>query len=410
MIVIYHSQDLDGKSSGALAAMNFHGALCLGYHYNEPFNPKQLSGKEVLMIDVTFSNEMLMECLKFAKNFTIIDHHVSFHDKIVPFLSNIYTVKERAVTELIKEYTVPELNLTYYYSEKLSGCEMTYQLYPAGNNYTQENIKLLGQYDTWRNTDEKKFPTDQNWEVVMAHQFGFRTANRIDEVMNLLCQNPQDIYQIGHAILKYQKSQNEMAMKRHFVTEIEGLKIIACNGAQQNSSAFEGYYNEELHDAMMPFAFDGQNKVWNFSLYTTKSVDILSIAKNFGGGGHAQACGFQLSANMVNFSEDGQLMFGSRVIIDLDSLPTDIGIYSKEGFEKIIDEMGKQGIFLSNIKPQELINKVVEEPTKNLLSDEQDLVIPPATLDGEVKEKIKIKTKSDGKNKRPGAQKRNSKD
>ena len=47
-------------------------------------------------------------------------------------------------------------------------------------------------------------------------------------------------------------------------------------------------------------AFDGKNNVWNFSLYTTKDdVDILSIAKQAGGGGHARACGFQVSSEQV---------------------------------------------------------------------------------------------------------------
>ena len=79
-----------------------------------------------------------------------------------------------------------------------------------------------------------------------------------------------------------------------------GIRVLACNGVVANSGSFKSAYHEDVHDAMMPFNFDGKNNVWNFSLYTTKDdVDILSIAKQAGGGGHAKACGFQVSSEQV---------------------------------------------------------------------------------------------------------------
>jgi hypothetical protein len=92
---------------------------------------------------------------------------------------------------------------------------------------------------------------------------------------------------------------------------------------QFNSNSFESAYNPEFHDAMMPFNYDGQTRMWNFSLYTTKpEVDILSIAKQYGGGGHKQACGFQLPNNKVNFIENG-IQLGEPFVVEKETVIQD---------------------------------------------------------------------------------------
>ena len=139
----------------------------------------------------------------------------------------------------------------------------------------------------------------------MEHQYGFRLKNTIAEVQQGLMTEPLIHIRAGRNILLYQAEQNRLAMLRSFETELNGLKIVACNGAQFNSNSFDSIYNPEFHDAMMPFNYDGQANIWNFSLYTTKDVDILSIAKSFGGGGHLRACGFQLTPDKIYFTEKG---------------------------------------------------------------------------------------------------------
>ncbi len=391
--IIYHSKDLDGKASGAIGALYFQkdNPKLVPYHYDEPIDMEQFKDKDVLMVDVTLSLDKIIELATTAKSFTLVDHHVSFFDKLMDLLNNGETdpnleIEELDFTGLIKNFNLSgSLNLAYYYSEKLSACEMMLQLYRVGNEYTEKNIKVLGQYDTWRNTDEKKFSTDINWSVVMDHQYGFRLAETITEVQNFLMF--ADYVHIGNGfnILKYQSAQNKLAMNRSFQFKLNGLRILACEGVQFNSNSFESAYNPEFHDAMMPFNYDGQQKIWNFSLYTTKpEVDILSIAKQYGGGGHKQACGFQLPFNEVTFNKEGELQFGTPIFIcDIADLPKDFDI---EKLKNLLKQVSGP-IFLEKV-PSSPVEKIVMERDTYQPPTDETKVPPPPVQDNIVTDKI----------------------
>lgn len=309
MIIIYHHKDLDGKASGAIAKMYFQkdNPIMYGYHYGEPIDHALLEGQDIVMADVTFPIEEMMAIAKKAKSFTLIDHHVSFNDVFLDYIAKeTLSVIKQEFSGLIDWYTLPDYSIDYYYSTRFAACEMMLQLYSVGNEHTMSNIKLLGQYDTWRKDNDKKFVSDVNWDIVLEHQYGFRLNLALQDVERGFGTDPKEHIFIGKTILAYQSQLNATSMQRSFDFELCGLKIIACEGVQFNSNSFDVVYNPEFHDAMMPFNFDGQTKRWNFSLYTTKpEVDILSIAKSFGGGGHAQACGFQLTGDRVRFNLNG---------------------------------------------------------------------------------------------------------
>lgn len=324
---IYHSKDLDGLTSAAIiySYQKSFGEDCIltGYDYGEKLDTRKFKGKTTLMIDVSMEMERMEMLGTNAMEFIWIDHHVSAMEKFLSYcLLKGYTVRETRFNDLIKKFECYEMNVTYFYSERLSGCEMAHSMY--GKMFQQKTssyvIKALGQYDTWRNTDEKKFVSDIDWSMVMNLQYYMRTCRNPMEVFENLVQfdtvNSHFVNAVnaGISILKYQKNQNMSIVKSHFEVDINGLKVIALNTPFFNSQSFETYYAPEVHDAMMPFIYDGKLKVWKFSLYTTKDdADILNVAKLFGGGGHAKACGFSLPEDMVRFTE-GELRFISSTV------------------------------------------------------------------------------------------------
>ena len=65
---------------------------------------------------------------------------------------------------------------------------------------------------------------------------------------------------------------------------------------------------------------------------TDPGVDILSIAKDFGGGGHKMACGFQLPSEEVRFTKNG-IEFGPAIVLDINMLPENFEMKPKEIIE-----------------------------------------------------------------------------
>ena len=332
--VIYHSKDLDGLTSAAILKSYKEGfgedCFLTPYDYGEKLDTRKFRAKSVVMIDVSMEMDRMQMLGDNSMEFIWIDHHHSAKEKIFDYCERKgYEIIENKYNDLILKYTIKGMNMTYIYSERLSGCEIALSLY--GSNFRDMNsdfiIRCLGQYDTWRDTDEKKFISDKSWkDDVMPIQYFMRTCKNPDEVLKILRAAKKDepefmanIKNSGEAILKYQSLKNLDVLKNHFEFELDGLRIISLNTPFFSSQSFEGYFAPEIHDAMMPFVYDGRSDSWKFSLYTTKEdIDILSIAKRFGGGGHKGACGFMMktaqvifTANRIDFYPESKECFSS---------------------------------------------------------------------------------------------------
>jgi len=273
MIIIYHSRDLDGHTSGAILKMKFPEATLIGYDYGEPI-PILPDNERIILVDVSFPIEDMFRIVSKSLSFLWIDHHIS------------------KINEFRAQTTVPP-HITTLLRDGVAACELAWE-YAYPQVPIPIAVKLLGMYDTWRNQDQAY------WEQrIMPFQYGMRTmcqspesfpVNLFDTVSE---EDVDEIVSLGKIILDYQREQDTRAAKGAFEFYWLGLRVIALNGGGFNSNAFKSVYNPEKHDLMMPFKWAG--KYWIFSLYTEKAIDCSLIAESFGGGGHKKAAGFQLT-------------------------------------------------------------------------------------------------------------------
>lgn len=285
MICIYHSKDLDGYCSGAIVKRKYPDAKMIGYDYGQPLplTDEEVYGNDVIMIDVSLPMPQMFTLALTANHLTWIDHHIS------------------AINDY-KNYSPKRTgceNITAVLENGISACEGGWKyLFPDEQMPTA--VKLLGEYDTWRNQDKDRWDN-----AIMPFQYGMRMICSSPETFPGYLFNQPDFYktpdsavdgivQTGKILLEYQNTQNEIACRSSFEIEFEGFRAICLNGGGFNSNVFKSVYDESKHDIMMPFQFNG--KQWTISLYTTKDeVDCSVIAKSKGGGGHKKAAGFQLT-------------------------------------------------------------------------------------------------------------------
>jgi oligoribonuclease NrnB/cAMP/cGMP phosphodiesterase (DHH superfamily) len=278
MICIYHNRDLDGYTSAAIVKLKYPFAILIGYDYGQPFPWGDIpKGMTVIMVDVSIPIIDMRALAIRSGQFTWIDHHIS------------------AINEfnLEKGKDVDLKSINAVLENGISACEGAWKyLFP--DLRIPKAVQLLGEYDTWRNSDK------QRWEnEILPFQFGMRERCNSAETFPLwlLTQDDEeDIIEIikqGKTILNYNAKVNEAQCKKNaFEIEFEGLRAICLNGGGFNSDVFKSVYDESKHDIMMPFQFNG--KFWVISLYTTKDhIDCSVIAKSKGGGGHKKAAGFQ---------------------------------------------------------------------------------------------------------------------
>lgn len=279
MICIYHSRDFDGWCSAAIVKRKYPDVKLVGFDYGEKLPMEKIpAGEPIIMIDVSLPMpEMASLSTHSGQMLTWVDHHISaindFRNYKDADLSSIIAILESGVAacEGAWKYLLPEESM------------------PLA-------VSLLGQYDTWRNQDKK------HWnENVLPFQFGMKSICSSPETfpMELLYDlidtknYISGIINNGAAIMRYQEQMDAFKCKREaFEYEFEGLRTICLNTQGGGSNTFKSVYDEAKHDIMMPFQFNG--KQWIISMYTTKNIDCSVIAKKYGGGGHAKACGFQV--------------------------------------------------------------------------------------------------------------------
>lgn len=268
-LVLCHA-DWDGKCAGAIVSHFVPNCELypINYGYSIPWNKIKKADK-VFMVD--FGLQPFTEMLKLremkGKNFIWIDHHK--------------TAIEAAEKSGQKFEGVREIGM--------SGCELTWDYF--SDEQIPLLVRLLGRYDVWDMSYSKDLtavqcgfshinPDVDNtgfWDRVFIND-----KSLIDEILT-----------VGGIISKYKDITNTAYCNSHaFDLEWEGLRFLAANALNTNSQLFDSRFNHIDYDAVLTFGYT--NGQYSFSMYTDKpGIDVSVVAKKYGGGGHAGACGFQ---------------------------------------------------------------------------------------------------------------------
>jgi oligoribonuclease NrnB/cAMP/cGMP phosphodiesterase (DHH superfamily) len=265
MKCFYHSADLDGHCSGAIVKMKYPDCELIGINYGDEFPWDSIEpGEVVYMVDFSLQPDTAEQMRKLAglADLNWIDHH-----KTAIGLESIDHIKGLR-------------------KNGEAGCELTWQ-YCFPDEKMPYSVKLLGRYDVWDHDSD---------EHILPFQYGMRlseTRPYLSEAQSLWVVGWLDVCNEGEVILTYQAQQDAIYAKATaFETELDGLKCIACNKMLTNSLSFKSVWDSEKYDAMIAFGY--RKGHWTISLYTDKEgVDVSTVAKERGGGGHKQAAGFQ---------------------------------------------------------------------------------------------------------------------
>lgn len=268
MKCFYHSADLDGHCSGAIVGLAYPECELIGINYGDEFLWEDIKKDEVVfMVDFGLQPFDYMERLNKIANLSWIDHH------------------ETAINEAHKRGFLAS-NIQVLEVGK-AACELCWEtLFPGVKNRA---VHLLGRYDVWdlipgtlelqnglRMNDTLPTNTDL-WMKLLGKDEAF-----LDEQLKT-----------GAILLQKQKMDNEAYVRScSFETQIDGLNCIAINRGLTNSKIFDSVYDQSKHDAMLTFVW--RKGKWTVSMYTDQdSVNVGTICKARGGGGHKNAAGFQ---------------------------------------------------------------------------------------------------------------------
>lgn len=277
MIIIHHNKDMDGYASGAICKLKYPDAKLIGWDYKDNIPDfEQFRGEDVIMIDITFPIDKVVELAQICK-LTIIDHHISFYKDVVKLTDNFAAM----------------MSFNYIYEDRVAACEIGWK-HLFADKPVPYTITLIGRYDTWRQEEG-----DWQEETLPFKYYMYGQCNSAEtfpiSIFRDMSNEVERKVNIGKGIMKYQDMMDEAAT-RAFSFEREaygGLKALILNIPYFNSETLKTKYTKEAYDIMIGFCFTGTK--WSVSLRSDKpNVDVSVIAKARGGGGHKGAAGFEV--------------------------------------------------------------------------------------------------------------------
>lgn len=279
---LYHN-DADGKCAAAIVGVKHPKKITnfIPIDNISLSSPPQLKkfghSDTVIIVDISLSYDAFQRLLGTVGKIIWIDHHKTS-------LEVLHQIGHDLVGKLDDVTIVHRIN-------EGGACLLTWKYYEDDLQVPQI-VSLISNYDEWK----------YNYgDDVMLFNLGFSTMvcepdspwwgfflnapehHAYDEVQRLISK--------GIPILHYQEIRAMDLMENYsFELNFEGIDFLAINTDTHNIALRKMGHT---HDGML--LFSKQSSRWVVSLYSSKdSIDVSSIAKKYGGGGHRAAAGFSI--------------------------------------------------------------------------------------------------------------------
>lgn len=267
--VLYHDNCLDGLGAAYTVWKRYQQSKELNFfpvHHGNPL-PQKLD-EEIIIVDFSYPIQVLQQIETNATSLLLIDHHKTAQQD----LENYQSSNPKCVTTI-------HFNLVH------SGAVLTWKyLFP------DKDVPLILQYIEDRDLWKWALPDSE------AINAGLRAMNHTFEALDLLVRkNPiNELYSLGQIFLEDIKEQSEAIAQMAVRTTVAGIKNIpAINNNKLVSDVCQRMLELYPDAPFVACYFDTGTQKRRWALRSRKDYDCSIVAKRMGGGGHAQACGFE---------------------------------------------------------------------------------------------------------------------
>lgn len=303
--VIYHKGCTDGFSGFVVLTMTdmiSNNALIYPDFPSTNRYPPNIKNKNVIIIDVAYKKDILKHILNKAKKVTFIDHHITVKDDVQQ-LKSLMSNKNH---EIIYDNDKSGASLTWQYFFNTKPIPLAIQYIESNDigNWTDKNtmifiIALRVNYDMSTTSDNldkwRKLFNSNNIDATTL----LKKGEQYNEYHNHLLQD-----NIKKNSIKRFPSEKLYSKHKSVFTKPGQYKVVVYNGSGCPTSSSLGAIIVNSIDC--DFAI-----LWVLNLdkneyilqFRSKHVDVGTIAKEFGGGGHKLASACSFSAKNFNIRD-----------------------------------------------------------------------------------------------------------
>jgi oligoribonuclease NrnB/cAMP/cGMP phosphodiesterase (DHH superfamily) len=259
--VIYHANCTDGFGS-AYSAWKLLGNRAEYHACSHGAPPPDVTGKNVVILDFSFKNDVTKKMIEEAKDLLVIDHHKS------------------AMVEL------HDISNTIFDMNK-SGATLAWDFFHPGKE-APKFIQYITDRDLWK------------WELPYSKEFSaafdmvpfeFEEFEKFEDDSVF-----DDAVKRGSYILAYSKTVVKKVCDKAANRRLGGKHVMVVNASHWMSEI--GARLSPDCDYAMIWYYDHNDKDIKVSLRAFHdTIDVSEVAKKFGGGGHKKAAGFRLAGD-----------------------------------------------------------------------------------------------------------------
>jgi oligoribonuclease NrnB/cAMP/cGMP phosphodiesterase (DHH superfamily) len=277
-----------------------------------------LDNTVVFIVDFSVTFEFMHELImRTKKNVTWIDHHITAIEKyrdhgedILYYLPGLrvshgFCAAELCWFYLYKHAVHPKINSDLFVME---GKEIDPDLVEERDyalSFLPDGLRLVGDWDVWRWGETNALaPRYLNYHFWMtkpdvysrdAFEMYFGDIDALTDALNQ-----------GEVVYKYELAKyKDLDMFPVRISEFEEIDAVACNYQGGNSLTFTEIDKE--YEVGVLYYYTGERMVYGFYRLGKNPEKIIhcgTIAKHFGGGGHAGAAGAVVDKNFIVITTD----------------------------------------------------------------------------------------------------------
>lgn len=264
IVVLYHDRCYDGFA-GAWVARKVFGDDAIYIPVNDRHNPPEnLDGKEVYVIDFSFTKDPLNKLEENAKRLVVLDHHISSEEDV----------------KNLKEYV---------FDNNKSGAQIAWG-YFFKEEPEPKLISYIGDSDIWTH----KLPhTYEIGTYIHTHELTLENFDKLHKELES-SDGFAKCLELGTTLRDAHNGRVKSFSERAFDIEFEGYKVKALNCPSDIRSDVGNLLAQKFPPFAVLFYLDvvGGEALWKVSLRGNGSINLAEMAEKYGGGGHFSASAF----------------------------------------------------------------------------------------------------------------------
>jgi oligoribonuclease NrnB/cAMP/cGMP phosphodiesterase (DHH superfamily) len=262
ILVLYHAGCPDGFGA-AWACWNKFGDKAKYVPVKHGAPPPNVEGRNVIIVDFSYPETILLEMDRVADSLVLIDHH------------------ESAMKDLS--------HLSFcHFDMNFSGAYLAWKYF-----FEEESIPLMLRYISDRDLWKWEMPHSRAILIALdSIPKTFKKWSRFSDLCDQIGSSSwNSIMFEGYALLSYKDTLIKRIFSSSFNLEIGGHIVPVVNTPIFQSEVASQLVSNDSFSAA--YYFDGDQ--YRFSLRSSDDgIDVSSVAKIYGGGGHRNASGFRI--------------------------------------------------------------------------------------------------------------------